>query len=117
MQVFLETERLILRRFTEADVDNLFDLDSDPEVMRYLTGGATTPRDVIEHDILPHFLDYYAPYTGFGFWAVVEKATGSFWGGFTFARPKAAIRTKPNSATVCVGSRGARATPPKDRER
>lgn len=84
MQVFLETERLILRRFTEADVDNLFDLDSDPEVMRYLTGGATTPRDVIEHDILPHFLDYYAPYTGFGFWAVVEKATGEFLGWFHF---------------------------------
>jgi hypothetical protein len=28
MQVFVETERLVLRRFTEADVDLLFALDS-----------------------------------------------------------------------------------------
>ena len=47
MQVFLETERLVLRRFTEADADNLFDLDGDPEVMRFLTGGKPTPREVI----------------------------------------------------------------------
>ena len=33
MHVFLETERLILRRFTENDVDNLVDLDSDPAVV------------------------------------------------------------------------------------
>jgi RimJ/RimL family protein N-acetyltransferase len=30
MQVFLETDRLVLRQLTEADVDNLYDLDSDP---------------------------------------------------------------------------------------
>jgi RimJ/RimL family protein N-acetyltransferase len=46
MQVFLETRRLLLRRFTEADADNLFDLDSDPEVMRFLTGAEPTPREV-----------------------------------------------------------------------
>jgi RimJ/RimL family protein N-acetyltransferase len=39
MEIVLETERLILRRFTEDDVDNLVALDSDPEVMRYLNGG------------------------------------------------------------------------------
>lgn len=31
MKIFLETERLILRQFTEDDADNLFELDSDPE--------------------------------------------------------------------------------------
>ena len=45
MQVYLETERLILRWFTEADVDNLVDLDGDPDVMRYLNGGKPTPRE------------------------------------------------------------------------
>jgi RimJ/RimL family protein N-acetyltransferase len=58
MQVFLETERLVLRRFTEADVDNLFDLDSDPDVMRFLTGGRPTSRDVIRNETLPRFLHY-----------------------------------------------------------
>ena len=32
MHVFLETERLVLRRFTENDVDGLVELDGDPEV-------------------------------------------------------------------------------------
>lgn len=38
MNIYLETERMILRRFTEADVDNLCDLDSDPDVMRFING-------------------------------------------------------------------------------
>jgi RimJ/RimL family protein N-acetyltransferase len=84
MQVFLETERLLLRRFTEADVDNLFDLDSDPEVMRFINGGTPTPRDVIESDILPRFLWYYERFAGYGFWAAIEKATGEFLGWFHF---------------------------------
>ena len=39
VHIVLETPRLTMRQFTEDDVDNLFDLNSDPEVTRYLTGG------------------------------------------------------------------------------
>ena len=52
MQVFLETERLLLRRFTEDDLENLVELDSDPEVMRFITGGRATPREEVENEIL-----------------------------------------------------------------
>jgi hypothetical protein len=38
MRVFLETRRLVLRRFTVADADDLESLDADPEVMRFVTG-------------------------------------------------------------------------------
>ncbi len=88
MHVFLETDRLVLRRFTEADVDNLVELDSDPEVMRYLTGGRPTPREDIENDVLPSWLGYYDRYEGFGFWAAIEKSTGDFLGWFHFRPPK-----------------------------
>ncbi len=37
MHVILETPRLVMRQFTEDDVDHLFRLNSDPAVMRYLT--------------------------------------------------------------------------------
>jgi RimJ/RimL family protein N-acetyltransferase len=84
MQVLLETERLVLRRFTNADIDNLVALDSDPDVMHFITGGRTTPRDEIENDILPAFLRYYERYEGYGFWAVIEKSTGDFLGWFHF---------------------------------
>lgn len=84
MQVFLETERLVLRRFTEDDVDLLVELDADPEVMRFLTGGLATPRREIETDVLPAFLTYYERPDGYGFWAAVEKTTGAFLGWFHF---------------------------------
>lgn len=76
MDVFLETERLVLRRFTPDDVDDLVELDSDPDVMRYINGGETTPREEIEHDRLPAYLRYYERFAGFGFWAAVEKTSG-----------------------------------------
>jgi RimJ/RimL family protein N-acetyltransferase len=95
MRVFLETERLVLREFTEADVDNLVDLDSDPDVMRYITGGRTTPREEIETDFLPAFLAYYARYPGYGFWAAVEKSTGDFVGWFHLRPAKGASPDEP----------------------
>ncbi len=87
MEIFLETERMLLRRFTEADVDHLVDLDSDPEVMRFLTGGIPTSRDAIQNDILPAFLRSYERYPGFGVFAAIEKESGEFLGWFSF-RPK-----------------------------
>jgi RimJ/RimL family protein N-acetyltransferase len=82
MYVFLETDQLILRRFSEADVDNLVELDSDPAVMRYLSGGSATPREAIERGHIPAYLAYYRRYEGYGFWVAIEKATGAFLGWF-----------------------------------
>jgi RimJ/RimL family protein N-acetyltransferase len=87
VQVFLETERLVLRRFTTADVDNLTGLDADPDVMRFVNGGIPTSRDEIENEFLPAFLGYYQRYQEYGFWAAIEKSTGDFLGWFHF-RPR-----------------------------
>jgi RimJ/RimL family protein N-acetyltransferase len=75
---------LVLRRFTDDDVENLVELDSDPEVMRFINGGRPTARDEVENEILPAFLDYYARFPGYGFWAAVEKSTDRFVGWFHF---------------------------------
>lgn len=80
MQVYLETERLLLRQFTAADEDNLVMLDSDPDVMKFLTGGVPTPRAAIHDDILPAFLRSYDHFPGFGVWATLERASGDFIG-------------------------------------
>lgn len=82
MQVFLETERLILRRFTEDDAAHLFELDSDPEVMRYIGPHALPNVEAYRQRITTRFLPYYARYHHFGFWVVVGKATGAFAGWF-----------------------------------
>jgi RimJ/RimL family protein N-acetyltransferase len=88
VDILLETDRLILRRFTPGDADRLVDLDSDPRVMRFINGGHPTPREEIETDILPAFLDYYRRFPGYGFFAALDRATGDFLGWFHL-RPKA----------------------------
>ncbi len=95
MHIFLQTEQVVLRRFTEADADNLVALDSDPEVMRFLTGGTPTPREQIENDILPAFLRYYERGDRYGYWAAVEKSTGDFLGWFHFRPSKGAGSDEP----------------------
>ncbi len=138
MRVFLETERLVLRRFTMADLDGLVGLDADPEVMHFVTGGLPTSRDTIEGEVLPTFLGYYEEFEGYGFWAAVERSSGEFlgwfhlrpredsapgevelgsgssWGGFTSGRARTLLRARSSSATGCAGRPGARGTPPKD---
>jgi RimJ/RimL family protein N-acetyltransferase len=80
--VFLETERLVLRRFHDGDLDCLVELDSDPEVMRYISGGRARPREEIERDVLPALLRYYEHFVGYGFWAAIEKGSATFIGWF-----------------------------------
>ncbi|WP_435810424.1 GNAT family N-acetyltransferase [Streptosporangium canum] len=105
MQIFLETDRLTLRRFTGADEDDLVELDGDPEVMRFLNGGRPTPREEIRDRVLPAFLGYYERSEGFGFWAAVERSTGRFLGWFHF-RPR---RDEPREGEVELGYRLRRA--------
>jgi RimJ/RimL family protein N-acetyltransferase len=84
MPIILETPRLLLREFTEDDVDNLVRLNSDPEVMRYLTGGRPTPRETIRDEIIPFHLAVYDRYDRLGTWAAESTATGAFLGWFHF---------------------------------
>jgi RimJ/RimL family protein N-acetyltransferase len=76
--VFLRTARLTLRRFTAADVDLLVELDSDPEVMRYLTGGKPTQRDVIEQQLAGLLAEYER--SGLG-WFAAETTEFVGWMG------------------------------------
>jgi RimJ/RimL family protein N-acetyltransferase len=84
MRIILETARLAMRQFTEDDVDNLFNLNGDPEVMRYLTGGRPTPREEIRDQIIPFHLTCYARMDRLGTWAAESTDTGEFLGWFHF---------------------------------
>jgi RimJ/RimL family protein N-acetyltransferase len=82
MRVILETYRLALRQFTEDDVDNLFELNGDPLVVRYLTGGKSTPREEIKDKIIPFHLAVYGRLDRLGTWAAQSTDTGEFLGWF-----------------------------------
>jgi RimJ/RimL family protein N-acetyltransferase len=73
MNVFLETERMVLRRFTIDDEQALFELDNDPAVMRYINNGQPVERSEVT-EMLEHWLGYYERYAGYGFWAAIDKA-------------------------------------------
>lgn len=82
MRVYLETDRLILREFTEEDVDDLYTMNNDPEVMRYIPTEERCSREEIASDYIPAYLDYYRNGDGYGFWVAIEKASGNFLGWF-----------------------------------
>ncbi|MFD1370519.1 GNAT family N-acetyltransferase [Actinoplanes sichuanensis] len=82
MDVYLDTERLTLRRFTADDVDLLIELDSDPAVMRYLTGGEPTPPEHYRERGLNNILRSYELWPGFGLFAAHAKDGGAFIGWF-----------------------------------
>jgi RimJ/RimL family protein N-acetyltransferase len=105
MSIYLETNRLTLRRFTEADEDNLVELDSDPEVMRFLNGGRPTPREEVRSRVLPALFGYYERSGDFGFWAAEDKSTGEFLGWFHF-RP---YKNEPRDGEIELGYRLRRA--------
>lgn len=81
MEVFLETDRMVLRRFTMSDVDVLLALDSDPNVRTFVEDGEPIDRDTVTH-MIGHCLGWYQRSEVFGFWAAVEKNSGRFLGWF-----------------------------------
>lgn len=70
MKTILETDRLLIREFTQHDAEDFFAFNGDPEVMRF-TGEAPTAsveqarRQILEY---PDYRKY-----GYGRWAVVYK--------------------------------------------
>jgi len=116
MDVFLETDRLILRRFTVDDLDNLCDLNSDPEVVFFINGGRPISRANNEQH-LARILAYNQRANGYGFCAAIEKATGEFLGWFHFLphegsppdEPELGYRLKKSAWGKGFGTEGSRA--------
>lgn len=74
----LETERLIIRKFTLEDAPQIIELRSDPEVNRYLGGVRMQNAEAVEKR-MQFYIDCYAKY-GFGMCAMIWKETGEMCG-------------------------------------
>ncbi|HEX8545709.1 MAG TPA: GNAT family N-acetyltransferase [Cytophagaceae bacterium] len=84
MKIFAETDRFILREILATDIDGMFELDSDPEVHRYLGCKPVTERDQIVATI--NFIRQQYTDNGIGRWAIIDKGTDDFigWAGLKF---------------------------------
>lgn len=80
----METPRLILRQWCEADLAPFAQLNADPQVMKYFPSmlTATQSAQMVER-IKKHFCEY-----GFGLWAVELKETGEFVGFIGLSVPQ-----------------------------
>lgn len=86
MKIFIESERLLLRELLLSDIDGMYELDSDPEVHKYLGNNPVNNKDqllsVIEF-IRQQYID-----NGIGRWALIDKKTNSFigWSGLKLVK-------------------------------
>jgi [ribosomal protein S5]-alanine N-acetyltransferase len=77
--IVFETERLIVRHYTEADADDFFLLNSDPEVMRYIRPvKSREDTDLFFAEVIQYSKDNPA----YGRMAVNEKLSNIFVGSF-----------------------------------
>ncbi|MCF6167291.1 GNAT family N-acetyltransferase [Lutibacter sp.] len=77
MNIILKTQRLYLREFINADGFHFYELNNDPEVIKYTGNKAFQSLDEANN-----FIENYSDYSqnGFGRWAVCLKSTGEFLG-------------------------------------
>ena len=76
--VTLETERLTLRLFREADLDAYAEMSGDAEVMRYLGNGQPMTRAEAWRSMA--VMVGHWRLRGYGLWAVEERASGAMVG-------------------------------------
>ena len=93
----LQTDRLALRRFAGGDAENLYRLDSDPRVMRYIGDGSVGTRATVAA-ALARSVRYYERYPGLGVWPAEERTTARFIGWFC-------LKYVPKTVEVEVGYR------------
>lgn len=82
MQIFIETERLVIRELLPSDDEDILELDSDPDVHEFL--GKSPIKTIEEARNVIAFIRRQYIDNGIGRWAIVEKESGNFigWTGF-----------------------------------
>jgi len=81
-ETVFQTARLYLRPLVMEDAPRLFKLDSDPEVMRFISKGQPNPLSKIQNEILPRVLTYFRSWPPRGFWAAHKRDDDEFIGWF-----------------------------------
>jgi [ribosomal protein S5]-alanine N-acetyltransferase len=94
---FLQSQRIQLRNFTLNDYGLLYQLDSNPAVMKFLGNGLpSTPERIREN--LRLIVSKYEEWKSFGLWAAELKETNEFIGWF-------ALKPLPKIGDIEIGYR------------
>ena len=80
MKIFLESERLLLREISESDLDFLFELHFDAEVMKYIRPAEKTMEET--RTTMKRIRSTNKYDQGLGLWMCEEKKSGELIGWF-----------------------------------
>jgi ribosomal-protein-alanine N-acetyltransferase len=78
MKIYIETQRLLIREIRDEDEKGIFELDTDPEVHKYLGNKPITSMEQAAAVI--KFIQRQYKENGIGRWAVIEKKNNNFIG-------------------------------------
>lgn len=112
-----DSQRLRFRLMDEHDGDLMYELDQDPEVMRYIAPGRVPNRDDITSVFIPRMQSYRSADKGWGLWQVNTLADNEFI-GFILVRPMYFFQLSATTPTlswagVLKRAVGVRVMPPK----
>jgi len=99
-----DSARLRFRLMDENDGELLYQLDQDPEVMKYINGGRPTSREDVTNIFLPRMARYRNPEKGWGIWQVTLKESGEYL-GWILVRPMHFFSDGRNDADLELGWR------------
>lgn len=94
---WLVTLRLAIHEITRENGNELYELDADPRVMRYIGNGRVSSREQVD-EAMRRLPRAYSLYPGLGTWRALRRDNGDFVGWF-------ALKYIPHTAEVEVGYR------------
>lgn len=96
--------RLSYRLMDSNDADLLFELDQDPQVMKFITGGEVSSRDKIDSVFIPRMEAYRDANKGWGLWQVNVADTDEYI-GWVLVRPMYFFSDNPEFDNLELGWR------------
>ncbi|QMW13480.1 GNAT family N-acetyltransferase [Pseudoalteromonas sp. MT33b] len=97
------TTRLSFRLMDENDAELLYELDNDPQVMKYLTRGKVSTMQTIKNTFIPRLNAFRNEQKGWGLWQVSVTDNNMFI-GWVLVRPMGFF-DKPDYSDLEIGWR------------
>jgi RimJ/RimL family protein N-acetyltransferase len=107
----LQSSRLIYRLYDlddeenfKSDIKEIFLIDQDPEVMKFITGGVATTRETLRNIFIPRIKSYTDVSYGYGMWRVALSETDECIGEI-IVRPMNFFTDSPDYHDIELGWR------------
>ena len=88
MSLIIKTERIELKKFSKNDINLLYELDGDDDVMRYITLGKAKTIGEVKKESMPRILKSYTNGINYGIFPAYLKSNNTYIGWFQFEKDK-----------------------------